>query len=203
MAYDSRGGSSALSRDSEKADDGQATNGRVERFARWTAALDAELTERWHRGESLVTIGAAVGRSPLSVAARAHRLGLPPRERTSDRLYRRWTPREDEMLTGMWPHHTLEEIAARVDRTADAVLARGRALGLGPAPAAGDMIGGSTMTVVPTISRPAAGNQPGTRKCLKCGGQFWSRGKGHRVCDSCKQTEDWRFGSYSSDYNFS
>lgn len=38
--------------------------------------------------------------------------------------------------------------------------------------------------------RPAATTP---RKCLKCGGQFPSEWQGHRVCDPCKATPEWRF----------
>ncbi len=45
----------------------------------WTPEQDAALTAAWPASNE--AIGAQLGRSPQAVKARAHRLGLPPRER--------------------------------------------------------------------------------------------------------------------------
>lgn len=45
-------------------------------------------------------------------------------------------------------------------------------------------------------SRPEQNlSQRKKRKCLMHGGDFLSDGPGHRICNKCKQTAQWRIGT--------
>ena len=51
-------------------------------------------------------------------------------------------------------------------------------------------------------ARRAAGSKPGRRvvptqprRCLRCGTVFPSEGAHHRVCDRCKESDDWQTGT--------
>jgi hypothetical protein len=95
------------------------------RRARWSAAEDAIVRDGYADGKTCATIaGALPGRSPTAVAARARRLGL------SD-YGRRWTARDDALLTRMALAPTpVMKIAQALVRSPEAVRRRCRHLGL-------------------------------------------------------------------------
>ena len=40
--------------------------------------------------------------------------------------------------------------------------------------------------------KPALGDAPKERPCLRCKASFWSEGFGQRICNRCKSTSVWR-----------
>lgn len=42
--------------------------------------------------------------------------------------------------------------------------------------------------------RPAQGDRPASRACLRCATAFWSEGFGERICKRCKAHASWRAG---------
>jgi hypothetical protein len=88
----------------------------------WTPAEDAALRARCV-SDGATACASDLNRSRLAVQHRAKRLGIV--------RVRRWTQHDDARLTVLWGEHAIPKIAARLDRTADAVYWRARELRLG------------------------------------------------------------------------
>lgn len=90
-----------------------------------------------------------------------------------------WTPAETAILRRLWGRRKFAEIrAALPGRTVYAIRGRAAKMRLGK----------------PKDAPP----RPKTtcRPCLVCGKPFASEGIGHRVCDTCKKTANWRTGDW-------
>jgi DNA-directed RNA polymerase specialized sigma24 family protein len=84
--------------------------------------MDRILRRCFAKTKTTSQLAKILGVTVCAIHTRAHRLGL--------RAYWRWVIREDEYLTKYYQHKTAEEIGQALDRKADAVRARVRALGL-------------------------------------------------------------------------
>jgi hypothetical protein len=87
---------------------------------------------------------------------------------------RPWTDLEVRLLLAMWPTHSIEKIAAQIDRRPHIVSKKARILGLAAH--------GKRSTARPTSERQT----PATRSCLCCDRKFWSAHVGNRLCGICK-----------------
>ena len=87
---------------------------------------------------------------------------------------RPWTEAEVELLMELWPTHSVEKIAAKIDRRPHIISKKARIIGLA-APS-------KKSTARPTSDRQA----PATRSCLCCDRKFWSAHVGNRLCGICK-----------------
>lgn len=47
--------------------------------------------------------------------------------------------------------------------------------------------------------KPARGDMPAERFCLRCNATFWSEGFGERVCKKCKSQAAWKSAIPSGD----
>src|SRR3546814_12989547 len=97
----------------------------------WSDEGKRQLIEYWDSVRSTVLISLMLDRSPSSIRTQASRLGLPRRSEESDRHRRRWTRRDREDLDDIVRTMTLpsgkipiEQVAARVGRSVDAVAPR-------------------------------------------------------------------------------
>jgi hypothetical protein len=87
---------------------------------------------------------------------------------------RPWTEPEVELLMALWPTHSIEKIAAKIDRRPHIVSKKARIIGLA-APSK------------KSTARPVSDRQsPATRSCLCCDKKFWSSHVGNRMCAICK-----------------
>ena len=92
---------------------------------------------------------------------------------------RPWTEPEVELLMALWPTHSIEKIALKIDRRPHIISKKARIIGLA-APS-------KKSTARPTSERQT----PATRSCLCCDKKFWSSHVGNRLCAICK-TRDGR-----------
>ena len=87
---------------------------------------------------------------------------------------RPWTEPEVELLMALWPTHSIEKIAAKIDRRPHIVSKKARIIGLA-APSKR------------STARPVSERQtPAIRSCLCCDKKFWSSHVGNRMCAICK-----------------
>ena len=87
---------------------------------------------------------------------------------------RPWTEAEVELLMALWPTHSVEKIAAKIDRRPHIISKKARIIGLA-APSKR------------STARPVSDRQvPATRSCLCCGRQFCSSHIGNRICRACQ-----------------
>jgi hypothetical protein len=94
----------------------------------WTDDEDNALRRLYLERRGYGEIAQLLGRSENSIEGRIRRLGL-----TSEQpMRRRWSREEDARLRSLYATHTYREIAAQLDRTANAVMLRAQALGLAP-----------------------------------------------------------------------
>lgn len=92
-----------------------------------------------------------------------------------------WSDDEVRILMGLWAKRMdTEAIAVVLGRSAGAVAVKASRLGL-PDRYEGDRDASS-------------GSTKQIRPCLRCRTPFVSSGRGHRICDSCKKTADWKSG---------
>ena len=87
---------------------------------------------------------------------------------------RPWTEPEVELLMALWPTHSVEKIALKIDRRPHIISKKARIIGLA-APS-------KRSTARPVSDRQA----PATRSCLCCDRKFWSAHVGNRLCGICK-----------------
>lgn len=104
--------------------------------------------------------------------------GNPP---VKSRAASAWSLEDVETLIEMWNmRFTNEEIADVLERGPNAIAVKASRLNLPP--------------------RNAPVKLGKIRPCLRCATSFFSEGSGHRICDTCKSSDDWQSsgdGSYS------
>jgi GcrA cell cycle regulator len=90
-------------------------------WSRWTDEKVATLARLWSEGHSASRIAAAIGVTKNAVIGRAHRDGLPARQRVAigasgPRRPSKWTPDRVAMIVKMrCDGHSLREVAAAFD----------------------------------------------------------------------------------------
>ena len=103
------------------------------------------------------------------------------------RAGRHFTEAEKEVVRALWrqgtpARATLAAAAAGMGRTVSSLKNMAHFLG---APARG-AAGSEPEAVPPPTAR---------RRCLRCAAVFQSEGAHHRICDRCKESDDWRTGT--------
>ena len=89
-----------------------------------------------------------------------------------------WTEKEVSQLVALWGMNLSKaEIARRLNRGEAAVAVKASRINLPPRNLAQN-----------------AGSQARVRNCLRCSMPFHSSGFGNRICDPCKETQEWRNG---------
>jgi len=153
-------------------------------LVRWNKAEDVVLTRLWNDRISHVRIAEIMGRTPSAVSGRAHRLGLPRRDKVFDQA------------TPATPKVAAVPVMADKRRRPHPALNDGRRLqpeGLPPAPP-GYTYGPNNRLYPVYDDQPSPpANQRRTRECSDCGTSFISVNFGVRRCDRCRSKEKMRF----------
>lgn len=157
----------------------------------WTIQEAELLIRLWTKVESIIIISIIMNRTPSSIQTRALRLELPPRN-LNEYYRRRWTKKEDDELKKIISQGSVDcfSLSKKKERTIDALLSRALKIGF----TINDL---SKKIIIPDYIKIynegaiIGKGQSKERKCAKCLKPFWSDNFGHRICLSCKSTEDW------------
>lgn len=103
-----------------------------------------------------------------------------------NRARRRFTKAEKDKVRTLWRHGTparaaLADAAVEMGRTVSSLKNTAHSLGVSARRATDSKPG---TAVVPTA----------LRRCLRCAEAFRSEGAHNRVCDRCKESDDWQTG---------
>ena len=106
-------------------------------------------------------------RTAKKLAGRSRRLARTP-----------WTDQEISQLVALWEKQLSNaEIGRRLNRSETAVAVKASRINLPP------------RNATQPVNRCAR-----LRNCLRCSSPFHSSGPGNRICDPCKETQDWQNG---------
>ena len=161
----------------------------------WSNKEAAMLIRLWMRIESILLIAILMDRTPSSIQTRALRLELPSRE-LDDSFRRRWTKEEDQELVSIFEKGNIDiqKLSVEKRRTVDAMISR---LMTRHGYKLRDIEKKLVLPDAESIYQEGKIKTSGLaqeRTCPKCMRPFWSTGFGHRICLSCKSSEDWLDG---------
>ena len=102
---------------------------------KWTEEEVATLKQMWTGGVRVPIIAETLGRTASATSVKAHDLGLEKRRRPTTKRHGpdpTWTETEIDVLRMLWPKgYRAKTIGERIGKSANAVLAKARRLGLG------------------------------------------------------------------------